>query len=380
MLTKKNVIALTTVIGWTLGAWLFGVPYVFAQAGVLQWTIWVIIVGFITIILNLLQAEVTLTMPDRMRLPGMMQTLLPPRFSFIALFTTCMQYFIAIFAYISLSGIFVSILLWSDTIIHPSISATLYALILGRLIHKWIASIKKYDKMIVAIFLTTLTLLIIYGFTITTPSNFLLWDKTARFLPYGVLIYALNSASSVPILEDILGREKKALPYIIVLGGVICLSMVLLRGRAVVWISGATTTTDTLSGLQAFLPSRLVKLSWLIGLLAILSPHLVLWENLFETLRQNFSFSRLDARATVTLLPLIAYLYIQSDFVSTIGFSGAVFTGLTCVFIGVSNIILHKRYWKVSALILPYNKQFSYMIIIIFSLGIIYEILKEFVL
>jgi len=36
MLTKRNRIALTTIIGGTLGAGLFGVPYVFAHAGVMQ--------------------------------------------------------------------------------------------------------------------------------------------------------------------------------------------------------------------------------------------------------------------------------------------------------------------------------------------------------
>ncbi len=36
MVTKRGRLGLTTVIGGTIGAGLFGVPYVFAQAGVLQ--------------------------------------------------------------------------------------------------------------------------------------------------------------------------------------------------------------------------------------------------------------------------------------------------------------------------------------------------------
>ena len=380
MLTKKSRIALTTVIWWTLGAGLFGVPYVFAYAWVLQWTIRTVVIWTVAIILNLLQAEVTLTMPDRMRLPGMMQRLLPKRLSLIGLLTASMQYFIAIFAYISLSGIFINILLWSETIIHPSISASIYALLVWLLIYKGVDWIEKYDKLIVVVFLCTLTFLILYGFSITTPSHFLLWEKASWFLPYWVLIYALNSASSVPVLEDILGKEKKDLPYIIVIWWVFCMTMVLLRWWAVVGISGIATTTDALSGLQNFLPSRIVKLSWLVGILAISSPHLVLWENLFETLKQNFRLSSLNAWTVVTVLPLIAYLYLQSDFVSTIWFSGAVFTGLTCVFIWMMNIILHKKYWKKSSHVLPYNKELSYIIIGIFSFGIVYEILKEFFL
>jgi len=91
--------------------------------------------------------------------------------------------------------------------------------------------------MILAVFLISLLLLIAYSFSVTTSIHFLVANKAYRFLPYGVLIYALNSVTSIPVLEDILGKEKKDLPYIIVIGGVICLCVVLIRGWAVVGVS-----------------------------------------------------------------------------------------------------------------------------------------------
>ncbi|MBP6910388.1 hypothetical protein KBC03_02210 [Patescibacteria group bacterium] len=79
------------------------------------------------------------------------------------------------------------------------------------------------------IFIGALVFLICYGFGVGTPEHFLLGDKAQRFLPYGVLIYALNSVTVIPVLEEVLNREKKDMPYIIIIGGIICMSLVLLR-------------------------------------------------------------------------------------------------------------------------------------------------------
>lgn len=44
------------------------------------------------------------------------------------------------------------------------------------------------------------------------------------------------------------------------------------------------------------------------------------------------------------------------------------------------NLILHQKHGKNETHVLPYNKVFSYIIIGVFSLGIIYECLKQFIL
>ncbi|MBP6910387.1 hypothetical protein KBC03_02205 [Patescibacteria group bacterium] len=88
-----------------------------------------------------------------------------------------------------------------------------------------------------------------------------------------------------------------------------------------VGVSGIATSEDALSGLTHFLPGRLMKLSGLIGILAIISPHLLIGEHFIDTLKQSFRFHTFDARMTVTLLPLIAYIYLQTNFIGTIGFS-----------------------------------------------------------
>lgn len=376
MFSKKDWLAIIAIIGGTIGAGLFGVPYVFAHSGVMQGTLWTLIIGSLAIILNLLQAEVSLSLPDRLRLPGMMKLLLPKRWWTVAMILTCMQYLITMFAYVSLSSIFINTIL-GDHPIAPAILGTIYALGVGGLIYKWIEGIKKYQKIIVTIFLAMLVSLIIYGFGHADLPNYLLGDKAYRFLPYGVLIYALNNASSIPVSEEILGREKKDLPFLIVIAGIFCMTIVLLRWRAIVGVSWAATSQDALSGLVGFLPGRMVKAGGIIGLLAILSPHFVFGENLMETLKKDFHVPWLMAWSMVALGPLLLYLYIQSDFVSIIGLSGAIFTGITCLLVGVMNLILHKKSRGTKETqILPYNKLFSYLVIVVFAIGILYEISK----
>lgn len=380
MLTKKQLLGIATLIGGTLGAWLFGVPYVFAQAWVLQWTLWTIFIGICVIVLNLLQAEVSLTMPWTMRLAELMRTLLPHKRGFVWVFVTCMQFFIAMFAYVSLIWAFFTILLGPHYSISPAITATLYSVFIGFFLYKWTTSIERYDKKIVALFLGMLLFVIIYGFSISTPTHYLINHATQRFLPYGVLIYCLNSVTSIPLIESLLWREKKDLPYIIVIGGIICMSIALLWWWSIVGISGMATSPDALSGLENFLPTWLVRITGLVWILALISPHLIIGEHMKETLQQTFRFHTIDARTTVVVLPLLAYLYIQSDFVETIGFSWAIFTWMTCILVGCMNLILHHKKRKTETYILPYNTFFSYLIIVIFSWGIIYECIKAFIL
>lgn len=380
MLTKKQWVAIATLIGGTLGAGLFGVPYVFARTGVLRGTIRTLGIGLVTIFLNLLQAEISLSTPGNLPLSGIMKKLLPGNRSFIGIFAACMQFFIALFAYTSLAWGFLSLLIGPEYAFHPAVSASIYTIAIWLLLFRGINSIKKIDKIIVIIFVAMLLFLIIYGFSITTPSHFLASDSRYRFLPYGVLIYSLNSVSTIPLIEWLLDSEKKKLPRVIIIGWLICVAVVLLRGRSVVGISGAATSPDALSGLQTFIPNRLMKLSWLIGLFAITSPHLIIGEHFKETLQQAFRFRTTDARTTVVFLPLIAYLYIESDFVGTIGFWGAIFTGLICIFVGVMNLLLHAKHGKRESHILPYNRPISYLIIGVFTAWIIYECFKEFIL
>lgn len=123
-----------------------------------------------------------------------------------------------------------------------------------------------------------------------------------------------------------------------------------------------------------------MKLGGVVGIFAITSPHLIIGEHLIEILRDFFRISHRTARAFTILLPLLILLYIGGGFIETIGFAGSVFLGTMGIFVGAMNLVLHYKHGKTQQRILPHNKLRSYALIILFSLGIIYEILKEFFL
>lgn len=54
-------------------------------------------------------------------------------------------------------------------------------------------------------------------------NNILHTDMSQRFIIYGVVIYALNGVSSIPIIQECLGADKKKLPHLIIGGGILCM-------------------------------------------------------------------------------------------------------------------------------------------------------------
>ncbi|MBP6910389.1 hypothetical protein KBC03_02215 [Patescibacteria group bacterium] len=94
------------------------------------------IIGAILIILNLLQAEVSLSMPPHLRLAGQIQKLFPKRLGFLGIFITCMQFFIAIFAYTSLVGAFINTFLAPHLTLDPMIGAAIYTAVISRILYK----------------------------------------------------------------------------------------------------------------------------------------------------------------------------------------------------------------------------------------------------
>lgn len=130
MLNKNSIAALATVIGGTLGAGMFGIPYVFSRVGIIPATIGTLILGTLLIILNLLLAEVTLSTPGKLNFVQLVQKLLPPKYSYIAIFTTCLQFFISLFAYVTLFTGFLNAVLPPARAQLPAVGATVYSIVI----------------------------------------------------------------------------------------------------------------------------------------------------------------------------------------------------------------------------------------------------------
>ena len=62
--------ALATLIGTTIGVGIFGVPYAFAKAGFFVGMIYIVIIGFSLILVNLIYGEICLRRKGKMRLVG----------------------------------------------------------------------------------------------------------------------------------------------------------------------------------------------------------------------------------------------------------------------------------------------------------------------
>ena len=67
---KNFYLAATTLIGTIIGAGIFGIPYVVYQSGIILGVVYLLVLGFITILIHLLYGEIVLRTEAKHRLVG----------------------------------------------------------------------------------------------------------------------------------------------------------------------------------------------------------------------------------------------------------------------------------------------------------------------
>ena len=157
-------------------------------------------------------------------------------------------------------------------------------------------------------------------------SQFILFDSSNLFLPYGVILFALAGWAAIPEIADFFKKdhEKKQLDNLIVWASLITASLYFLFSLFVVGVSGSGTTPDALQGLEPFLGKGIVVLGAFFGLVAIAASFLVLGNYLKNSLRYDFKLPYLPSAAIAIFTPVILFLLGLREFIVVLGIVGVV--------------------------------------------------------
>ena len=371
---KKFLHATAVLIGTMVGVGIFGIPFSFAKAGFWIGFGFLLLTGAMTVIFNLLFAEVVLRTEGKHQLVGYTDIYLGPFFKRVVLLTNLVGIYGALLAYIIIAGEFLKNIFSQFFYLSPLSYNVIFFFAASVLLPFGFRTIAWVEFFLTALFIGVVFIIFGAGAPQIQLANLATGESFFWFLPYGVLLFAFAGLTSIPIQREVLRGQEHQFKSSILLAVTLVGALYLLFAFTVVGVSGEVTTPDALSGLFEFLGEKVILLGSLFGVLAITTSYLMLGTALRDIFRLDYSIRRIPAVLLVVLPPFILFLGGLRMFIDVISLVGSVAIGLESIVLlfvfrkakrdgsRVPEYTLHLPSWLV------------YLLILLFSLGIIYAI------
>lgn len=315
--------AVATIVGTTIGAGIFGIPYAIAQSGVIPGFFYFILLGGAVALLHLFFGEVVLRTEGNHRLPGYAKIYLGGWGEAVISFSTLVGLSGTLLAYLLLGGEFLHALFFPIFDISSFRWTLFFWLTVSFFVFRGIRLIARMELWMGGLFLALIFLIVFFSLPHVAIQNFSPLNKNNIFLPYGVLLFSFAGWLAIPEAVGVLREEERRyLKHAIIIAALAVATFYLLFAIAVVGVTGFDTTQDALSGLALKLGGFVPWLGALFGLLAVASSLLVLGDYLKNALRYDYHIPSFLAGMVAVGIPLLLFLIGLREFILTIGFVG----------------------------------------------------------
>lgn len=329
---KINKITLrqfSLLVGTTIGAGIFALPYSFARLG-LSWGLLAFCLALICVLgINSLYALIIVkTNGGRHELVGFSHLYLGDFGKLLSIVLLAVLADSALLAYSVLGGKFLGILLGKEELFFTL--GIYYLIVLAVLILAGVKFLSKIDVFLVLSTIAIIAYLSLGGLPYWHVSNILSLSPISFNLKvliesFGIDLFALSGFMIIPEMMS-LGRTKKSSFKMVWLATLFVAVIYLVFVFTVVGLSGNKTSADALSGLWNTLPQPMIKLMYLLGIFTSGSAFLGLGSVLFNSYQEDLKISRSWAWFLVIYPPLFFYLFGQPTFAAVVGYSGFVST------------------------------------------------------
>jgi tyrosine-specific transport protein len=363
--------AIATLVGITVGAGIMGIPYVISKSGLLIGMLNILIIGFLTLFVNLFLAETVLRTEGNHQLTGYAAKYLGNAGKGLMAFSMVIGIYGALLAYLigggsALGSIFGGDIFWYGI---------LFFALASSIIFKGLDFVRSTELISVSVLLVLALFIIAVNFMNINPGNFSIGDGDI-FLPYGVILFAFIGTSAIPEMRQELANNYKEMKKAVIVGTLIPIAVYLLFGLSVVLVSGAGTTEVASIGLGKALGPGMVLLTGLFAIFNMATSFIILGLALKEMYHYDLNFSNTKSFLLALGIPLAIFVVGFRDFISPLSIAGSL-TG------GINGILIVLILWKAREksdrkpeFTVGYIYPLSILIVLMFLLGIAHEILS----
>jgi len=378
-MNKNTFYAVAALIGTIIGAGVLGIPYTFAKSGVLLGLCNLVLVGGVVLLMNLMLGEVTLRTRKSHMLPKLAERFLGQtgkKLMFVALFAVIWGAMIAYLIGVGKSLVAISGINTMFGLNASLVFSLIFFVTASALVYLGLRAVTRGEIILASATVLVILALCVWCLFNANFSNMSLIRWSGLFLPYGVILFATHGTETIPEMRRVLEQNKSSLKKAILLGTCIPLVLYALFAILTIGITGAATTEIATIGLGDSLGLGAILLGNLFAIFAMASSYIILGLALKDSLTDGIrGMKHWQAFILTISLPLIVFLLGIHSFVTVISITGA----LAC---GVGGILIAFM-WRAAKRKGNRRPEFaikwmaaSWLLIAVFSLGIVYTILS----
>ncbi len=376
---RKSIILPTGLLAATIiGAGIFALPYTFEKAGIITGLFYLVIFAGVFTLIHLMYADVIIKTEGFHRFVGYAEIYLGNIGKWLTVSVTVIGMIFVLVIYLILSISFINLIVSDQAIINDFYKLLIFWVLASLPIFLKIDRLA-LSELLVAFFII-LIILIIFGCgleNLIQGASLTPFNLSYLFFPYGAVLFALSGRVAIPSVINYFRKDNQPLSRAkipIILGTIIPAIVYFLFVLALIGLSGDNVSQDSISGLGVNLPFWILSLLGTLGIISIWSTYIVISRDIERGLEYDFHLSKPLANIFVIFLPIFLYLAGFQNFLNLVIFIGGIFIGLE----GILIVLIWSQSLKKSApisILKNLNPIIIYPLLLIFVIGIIYEII-----
>jgi len=373
MKSRNFFYALSSLVGMIVGVGIFGIPFSFAQAGILVGFFYLIFLSGVVLAIHLFYGEIALRTNQGHGLVGYAAKYLGPLGKKIVGFVIIFEFYGALLAYLIAGGSFLNIILGRFLGGNNFLWTMIFFAFGSLMILAGLKTIAPSELFMSAFLLLIIGVFVVKGAPLFQLANLTAINWSSFFLPYGIILFSLTGGAAIPEVRQILKGQENQLKKIIIIGTLVPALAYGLFVLSVVGVSGPQTTEYAMLGLVPYFGESVILLGAIFGFFAVFTSLLVIGANLKRIYCQDYRLKKGLAWFLICFVPLAGYLFGINDFILVISLIGAIAGGME----GIMVILIYRRAKKRGERPPEYSLKVSRIILfglmLVFVLGIIYQ-------
>ncbi len=327
------------LIGSVVGVGIFGLPYVFSQAGFLYGGIELILVGALSLLSYYIFSDLLAANKGHVRFIAVVSNQLGPLGRALASLAFFGSLWGALLAYIIVGGEFAGnalrpLLGGEDFSYQIAFWMLASACMIGGTLF-----VRRLQAFLIPIFFVMIVALSLFALPHLHVEYLTTLQPTNALLPFGVLVFAFSGFAAVPECREALGRNKGLIRSSLLLGVVLIASLYLLFCFAIVGMTGPFTSPQAVDGLRFVAGPWLQIFVSIIGLCTVFTAFVSVGNALMNSLMYDFRGRFLSSWWLTIIVPGCAFLIGARDFINVIGTTGGLLGGLA----GIVLLVAYER-------------------------------------
>lgn len=322
--------AFATLIGTTIGAGIFGIPYVVAKAGFWTGILVIILVGIIVCVISLYLSEILLRTKEHHQLPGLAEIYLGKTGKLLMSSAMIIGIYGALIAY----SIGVGEALFSVLNLNKMMISILFISIFGFIMYFGLKIFEGFEEILTSLVILLVTAIAILSFASIKPENLSGFNLKNIFIPYGVILFASLGIYAIPEMKKEL-TNKLFLKRAIITGISVAVIVYIIFTTLIVGITGSETTEVASVGLGNKLGGNIRFLVNIFVVLPLTTAFLSLSFALKDSYKSDYKINNFISWLMVIIVPVIFTLVQLVGFVRVMEISAVVGDGLMLTLITI---------------------------------------------